>query len=343
MANAEQKYQPFRVIASGSFGMMFEARMQGSSETVAIKKVLQGRQQQNRELEILQMLQHPNIIIVIDAFISENSRTSDSYLNIVMELMPANLHEFIQKYASNNQCIPFTQIQIVMWQICRGLAYMHSKKVCHRDMKPQNIMIDPESLVTKITDFGCAKALQEDAPDATYICSRFYRAPELIFENKNYDIHIDTWSLGCILAEMFLGTPVFQGGSSIDQLVEIIKILGSPSREDLQAMNPSSKTQFNFPHVKTIPWKHMFADVSHNGMSMTAAAIDLVHSFLLWQPIQRLSPLKALNHEWFQNLSINTTLSNHRTVPESMFNFDEQEKEQMKNMPNVLSRATTNE
>ena len=108
-----------------------------------------------------------------------------------------------------------------------------------RDIKPQNLLIHPTTGVLKLIDFGSAKILVPGEPNVSYICSRYYRAPELIFGATNYTAAIDVWSTGCVMAELMLGQPLFPGESGIDQLVEIIKVLGTPTREQIKTMNPN--------------------------------------------------------------------------------------------------------
>jgi glycogen synthase kinase 3 beta len=110
---------------------------------------------------------------------------------------------------------------------------MHSKGICHRGLKPQNILIDLKNKILKICDFGSAKILSKNDANVSYVCSRIYRAPELIFGCAEYTSKIDIWSAGCIIGEMVLGNPLFPGTSSVEQLVEIIKILGTPSKEEI--------------------------------------------------------------------------------------------------------------
>lgn len=170
-----------------------------------------------------------------------------------------------------------------MYQLFRSLAYIHSLGVCHRDIKPQNLLLDPETAVLKLCDFGSAKQLFPGEPNVSYICSRYYRAPELIFGAINYTTKIgksiefsvtmnwlqmnvslifnifvsdclDVWSAGCVLAELLLGQPIFPGDSGVDQLVEIIKVLGTPTREQIREMNPNY-TEFKFPQIKSHPWQ----------------------------------------------------------------------------------------
>ncbi|RCV33066.1 hypothetical protein SEVIR_2G345500v4 [Setaria viridis] len=112
-----------------------------------------------------------------------------------------------------------------MYQICRALAYIHNCiGVCHRDIKPQNLLVNPHTHQLKLCDFGSAKVLVKGEPNISYICSRYYRAPELIFGATEYTTAIDVWSAGCVLAELLLGQPLFPGDSGVDQLVEIIKV-----------------------------------------------------------------------------------------------------------------------
>jgi len=106
--------------------------------------------------------------------------------------------------------------------------------------------------VLKLCDFGSAKILVANEPNISYICSRYYRAPELIFGATDYTTAIDIWSAGCVMGEMFLGRPLFPGESGVDQLVEIIKVLGTPSRQEIRAMN-QNYTEFRFPQIKVSP------------------------------------------------------------------------------------------
>jgi len=108
----------------------------------------------------------------------------------------------------------------------------------HRDIKPQNLLVDPTCHILKICDFGSAKKFKEDDASIAYITSRYYRAPELIFGNTKYDQKIDIWSAGCVIAEVVLGEPLFRGENAHAQVIEIIKKLGTPNEEDVTAMNP---------------------------------------------------------------------------------------------------------
>ena len=129
------------------------------------------------------------------------------------------------------QPIPDIIVKVYAYQIIRSLAHLHASGVCHRDIKPQNFLVDTDQHVMKLCDFGSAKRLVRGESNVSYICSRYYRAPELIFGATDYKTAIDVWSAGCVIAEIILGQPLFPGESGVDQLVEIIKVLGTPSRE----------------------------------------------------------------------------------------------------------------
>ena len=96
-------------------------------------------------------------------------------------------------------------VKLYAYQAFRALAYIHALGVCHRDIKPPNLLVYPDSHILKVCDFGSAKRLKKGDVNVSYICSRYYRAPELIFGNSNYTTTIDVWSVGCVIAELMLG------------------------------------------------------------------------------------------------------------------------------------------
>ncbi|XP_055613386.1 glycogen synthase kinase-3-like isoform X2 [Uranotaenia lowii] len=254
----EVSYTDTKVIGNGSFGVVFQATLCDTGELVAIKKVLQDKRFKNRELQIMRRLEHCNIVKLKYFFYSSGEKKDEVYLNLVLEYIPETVYKVARYYAKNKQTIPINFIRLYMYQLFRSLAYIHSLGICHRDIKPQNLLLDPETAVLKLCDFGSAKQLLHGEPNVSYICSRYYRAPELIFGAINYTTKIDVWSAGCVLAELLLGQPIFPGDSGVDQLVEIIKVLGTPTREQIKEMNPNY-TEFKFPQIKSHPWQKVGA------------------------------------------------------------------------------------
>ena len=155
------------------------------------------------------------------------------YLNVVMDYFDLNLYESIQKYRGKEGEMPRLKLKVFAFQMFRSLLYLNKISIAHRDIKPQNILVKDTNLKLVMCDFGSAKQLKAGEPNIAYICSRCYRAPELIFGNANYTTQIDMWSAGCVLVEMITMEPLFRAESNIDQLVEIIKILGTPTYSEM--------------------------------------------------------------------------------------------------------------
>ncbi|KAI4374374.1 hypothetical protein MLD38_012378 [Melastoma candidum] len=311
-------YMAERAVGQGSFGIVFQAKCLETGETVAIKKVLQDKRYKNRELQTMRLLDHPNVVSLKHCFFSTTEK-EELYLNLVLEYVPETAHRVIKHYNKMNQRMPILYVKLYSYQIFRALAYIHNCiGVCHRDIKPQNLLVNPHTHQLKLCDFGSAKVLVRGEPNISYICSRYYRAPELIFGATEYTTAIDIWSAGCVLAELLIGQPLFPGESGVDQLVEIIKVLGTPTREEIKCMNPNY-TEYKFPQIKAHPWHKIFPK------RMPPEAVDLVSRLLQYSPNLRSTAAKALAHPFFDELrDPNAKLPNGRPLP-PLFNFKSQE------------------
>lgn len=310
----EVSYTDAKVIGNGSFGVVYQAKLVETNELVAIKKVLQDKRFKNRELQIMRKLEHQNIVRLKFFFYSSGEKKDEVFLNLVLEFVPETVYRVARHYSKSKQTIPVLYIKLYMYQLFRSLAYIHSQGVCHRDIKPQNLLLDPETGVLKLCDFGSAKVLVRGEPNVSYICSRYYRAPELIFGATDYTCQIDVWSAGCVLAELLLGQPIFPGDSGVDQLVEIIKVLGTPTREQIREMNPNY-SEFKFPQIKAHPWAKVFRPRT------PPEAIQLVSRLLEYTPSARIQPMEACAHAFFDELRDPATrLPSGRELP-PLFNF----------------------
>ncbi|KAL3615136.1 Shaggy-related protein kinase eta [Castilleja foliolosa] len=310
-------YMAERVVGAGTFGVVFQAKCIETGETVAIKKVLQDRQHKSRELQLMKTMDHPNVVSLKHCFYSTTSQ-NELFLNLVMEYVPETMFDVLKHYSDAKKKMPLIYVKLHTYQIFRGLAYLHSVAgVCHRDLKPQNVLVDPQTHQVKICDFGSAKVLVGGEANISYICSRFYRAPELIFGATEYTTSIDIWSAGCVLAELLLGQPLFPGENAVGQLVEIIKVLGTPTREEVRCMNPNYN-DFRFPQKKAHPWHKVF----HK--RMPPEAIDLASRLLQYSPNLRCTALEACAHSFFDELrEPNAKLPNGRPLP-PLFNFKQE-------------------
>jgi len=263
----------------------------------------------------MRLVSHPNIVALKAFFYSNGEKKDEVFLNLVLEFVPETIYRASRHFAKIKQPMPMISIKLYMYQLFRSLAYIHSLSICHRDIKPQNLLLDPQSGILKLCDFGSAKILIAGEPNVSYICSRYYRAPELIFGATNYGVSIDVWSTGCVMAELMLGQPLFPGESGVDQLVEIIKVLGTPTREQIKSMN-QNYTEYKFPQIPTCPWKKVFPS-----RSTTPEALDLISKLLDYTPSKRLTAIEAMAHNFFDELRLpDTKMPNGKDLP-ALFDF----------------------
>ncbi|KAI5192507.1 glycogen synthase kinase 3 beta [Nematocida minor] len=214
----EMEYVEGRKIGSGTFGLVFLIILGGVSG-YALKRVFEKKSYMNRELEILKNISHPSIVKMFWYFYG--TRTEEGvYLNIIMEYVKTDVYTFIKnrEYVGRDDYIAYAV------QLLDGLSYLHSKGIAHRDIKPSNILIDEKEKILKICDLGSAKMIVNAENNVIYICSRYYRAPE-IHLGKEYDLKIDVWSAGCVLFEMVTHQILFGGESAEACLARIRYVL----------------------------------------------------------------------------------------------------------------------
>ena len=199
----ENDVELISMIGQGTFGKVFKGRLKRTGHLVAVKRVFQDPKYKNREIEIVRMLEGDFTMRVLGTYLT--TEDGQQYLNIVMDYYDCDLYAHIK---TNKKGIPSLDFKVMAYQLFRGLMYIHSLGICHRDIKPHNLLLKHLRLV--ICDFGSAKVLTHE-PNLPYICSRCYRAPELIFGATHYTNMIDVWSAGCVLLEMINGVPLFIG------------------------------------------------------------------------------------------------------------------------------------
>ena len=199
-----------------------------------------------REIKLLRHFAgHENITSILNMQVADFNDFNEIYL--VQELMEADLHQIIR----SEQPLTEAHYQYFVYQTCRGLKYIHSANVLHRDLKPGNLLVNADCEL-KICDFGLARGLsdKEDAGFMTeYVATRWYRAPEIMLAYRNYTKAIDMWSVGCILAELLQGKPLFKGRDYVDQLNQILTVLGTPDDETLSRIG-SERAQM---YIRSLP------------------------------------------------------------------------------------------
>ena len=286
------RYQLEKVVGNGAFGVVWRARAE-DGDVVAIKKVMLDRRYHNRELQMMKVMDHENVVRLRHYFEKAGRKKDETFLHLVMDFLPETIRSVALKHHKRAQRFSPDHIKAYLWQTFRALEYIHARRICHRDIKPDNLLCDPVTLKCRLCDFGCSKVLVKGQPNVSYICSRYYRAPELMFGATEYAVGVDVWSVGTILMELLLGHLPYQGQDSTQQhLVEIMKLLGTPSDRDLQAMRANCCAA-DLPKLKPFPWERIITP------NTPPDASDLAQRLLRYDPDQRLSAPQALAHPFF--------------------------------------------
>lgn len=307
----------YKKIGEGAFGKVFQAKLRPANAPndeatdpsidsdwigpYAIKRVPAQTEYKSRELEILRIANHPNIIMLCYFFNYKSPEDHKVYQHLAMECLPETLQLEIRRFNTMKQHMPITHVKIYLYQIARAMLYLHALGICHRDIKPSNILVDPYTGVLKICDFGSAKRLEPNQPSVAYICSRYYRAPELIVGCSIYTTQVDIWGLGCVFGEMLLGKAVFQGNDPSLQLREISKLLGPPDKRFFFNANPNYQGPFFSKALFTGKIIDRFISVFPNA---TDLGYDLMLKVLQYEPTKRVTPVEIMAHDFFNDLRV---------------------------------------
>lgn len=284
-----QRYTDLNPVGMGAFGLVCSAMDKLTGQNVAVKKIMKPfstpvlAKRTYRELKLLKHLRHENLITLDDIFLSP---LEDIYF--VTELQGTDLHRLLTLRPLEKQFI-----QYFTYQILRGLKYVHLAGVIHRDLKPSNILIN-ENCDLKICDFGLARI--QDPQMTGYVSTRYYRAPEIMLTWQKYDTEVDLWSVGCILAEMIEGKPLFPGRDHVHQFSIITELLGSPPPDVIGTICLENTLRFvqSLPAREPIPFSERFAS------QLEPDAIDLLEKMLVFDPKKRISAVDALSHPYME-------------------------------------------
>ncbi|KDR22274.1 extracellular signal-regulated kinase 2 isoform X2 [Zootermopsis nevadensis] len=301
-----KRYDIKRRLGKGAYGIVWKAIDRRNNEIVAVKKIYDAFRNQTdaqrtfREIMFLQEFgNHPNVVKLRSIHRAVNN--NDIYL--VFEYMDADLHSVIRR----GTILKDIHKRFIMYQLLKATKYIHSGNVIHRDQKPSNILLNSDC-ICKIADFGLARSVAQlgstcngsgeqiaDPALTDYVATRWYRAPEILIGSKWYTQGIDMWSLGCILAEMFLGKPLFQGTSTINQIELIMATIPPPTPEDIRSICSSYGS--SLLQKRPVVPRHSLEDMLHNA---PLDGIDLVYKLLVFNPYKRLTAAQALQHIYVQ-------------------------------------------
>uniref|UniRef100_A0ACD6AD55 Uncharacterized protein n=1 Tax=Avena sativa TaxID=4498 RepID=A0ACD6AD55_AVESA len=298
MFEIDTKYVPIKLMGKGAYGTVCSSINQETNEKVAIKKindVFDNRKdavRMLREMKLLRHLRHENVVFLKDIMMPVRRRSfKDVYL--VTELMDTDLNQII----SSSQPLSNDHCQYFLFQLLRGLKYVHSAGILHRDLKPGNLLVNTNSDL-KICDFGLARTDSTKGQSMTeYVVTRSYRAPELLLGCENYDASIDVWSVGCIFAELLGRKPIFPGTGCLSQLKLIVNVLGTIRDGDLGFIDKPRARNYikSLPCSLGIPLSSMYPQAH-------PLAIDLLQKMLVFDPSERISVVEALEHPYMSAL-----------------------------------------
>jgi len=288
------KYEKVEKIGEGTYGVVYKGRNKESGQTIALKKITLEQEEEGvpcttiREIALLKELQHDNVVRLKDVV---NTKSS---MYLVFEYLDLDLkqHMEVQKLGSSPLLI-----KKYLYQIISGIAYCHTHRILHRDLKPQNLLIDKNTKELKLADFGLARAF--DIPIKRYtheVVTLWYRAPEILLGSPHYSTPVDMWSIGCIFAEMAMQKPLFPGESEIDQLIRIFQVLGTPNEDLWPGISTLPDFSENFPK-----WEPK--DLRTQVPQLDALGVDLLSKMLQYEPSKRINARAALAHAYFNDLA----------------------------------------
>ncbi|GAA5916229.1 hypothetical protein JCM6882_001115 [Rhodosporidiobolus microsporus] len=289
-------YIQLEKLGEGTYATVHKGRSRITNELVALKEIHLDAEEGTpstaiREISLMKELKHPNIVRLYDVIHTE------SKLMLVFEYMDLDLKKYMDSHGERGALEPAV-VRSFMWQLLKGTAFCHDNRVLHRDLKPQNLLINKKGEL-KLADFGLARAF--GIPVNTFsneVVTLWYRAPDVLLGSRTYSTSIDVWSAGCIMAEMISGVPLFRGRDNNDQLNQIIRILGTPDEQSLRRIaSESPEVQLRpFPRMTRIPWASLYPKAH-------PLALDLLDKLLQFDPSRRLDCTSALHHPYFGSSS----------------------------------------
>uniref|UniRef100_A0A8R1DMB3 Protein kinase domain-containing protein n=2 Tax=Caenorhabditis japonica TaxID=281687 RepID=A0A8R1DMB3_CAEJA len=315
--------QDMSLFASGAFSNVYRgmARSETSNrqQEIVIKKTWPRHRGAPLEVKILgklNRLKHKNIVRLLYSYQKEHD--GKICLALIFEYVPLNLHQFLKE---NNRKIDILEVKLITWQLFRGQAHLQRMEICHRDIKPQNLLYNADTGLLKISDFGSSAFQAPKTAHPSYHVTRYYRPPELLLGAKNYGCEIDIWSCGCVFAELLKGGVFLAGRNTNNQLEQIFDLLGKPSPDELHAMH-ASQTKFIEISMSYEETSRKMADFSYmlnqtpsclkerrtavfnteiNQKDMTES-VQLLRQILVYNPQKRLSGVDFLVSPYFQQV-----------------------------------------
>ncbi|KAI9336839.1 cyclin-dependent protein kinase [Zopfochytrium polystomum] len=290
-ANDKERYLRLEKLGEGTYATVYKGKNKFTNEVVALKEIHLDAEEGApstaiREISLMKELRHNNIVRLYDVIHTEKT------LTLVFEHMDQDLKKYMDSQGNGGALNP-QLCKLFLHQLLKGIAFCHENRVLHRDLKPQNLLIN-QRMELKLADFGLARAF--GIPVNTFsneVVTLWYRAPDVLLGSRNYSTSIDIWSAGCIMAEMCSGKPLFPGKTNEDQLTKIFKLLGTPSEATWPHVSELSEYKKNFPYYPPQPLQNKLPMIEPVGL-------DLLMRMIEYQPQRRISAKEALTHAYFE-------------------------------------------
>ncbi|OHT08759.1 Extracellular signal-regulated kinase 2 [Tritrichomonas foetus] len=288
-----QRYEIIQKIGKGAYGVVWKAMDKVTHQPVALKKIFGAfrnstdSQRTFREISFLKQMQgNPHIVELLAVYKAVNNLD----LYVVFEILESDVHSVIRA-----NILMDVHKRYIVWQTLVGLKYLHSRKLIHRDLKPSNLLINSDSTV-KLCDFGLARTFTEGNVCQTvmteYVSTRWYRSPELIIGSNHYSEGVDMWAVGCIVAELYAGRPLFPGTSTLDQMERVVAFTGPPSAADIASMH----SEFAETMIANLAYNQPRITLKQKLPNADEQTIDFVQKLLVFNPEQRMTVQYALEH-----------------------------------------------
>jgi len=300
-----ERYQKLDKIGEGTYGVVHKAKDRITGEVIALKRIRLEAEDEGipstaiREISLLKELQHPNIVRLYDVVHTEKK------LTLVFEYLDQDLKKYLDVCEGG---LEPSIMKSFLYQLLRGVAFCHQHRVLHRDLKPQNLLINREGEL-KLADFGLARAFGIPVRSYTHeVVTLWYRAPDVLLGSRKYSTPVDIWSIGCIFAEMCNGRPLFTGTSDKNQLERIFALLGAPDEVSYPGVVelpdwPAMKARLHEKFTQTGKSYVRPSDLRHLVKNMSSDGVELLSKMLEFDPAKRITAKAAMEHPYFNDLS----------------------------------------
>uniref|UniRef100_A0A8C9XWM7 cyclin-dependent kinase n=1 Tax=Sander lucioperca TaxID=283035 RepID=A0A8C9XWM7_SANLU len=292
-----ETYVKLDKLGEGTYATVYKGRSKLTDNLVALKEIRLEHEEGApctaiREVSLLKDLKHANIVTLHDIIHTQKS------LTLVFEYLDKDLKQYLDDCGN---IIHVHNVKLFLFQLLRGLSYCHQRKVLHRDLKPQNLLINERGEL-KLADFGLARA--KSIPTKTYsneVVTLWYRPPDILLGSTDYSTHIDMWGVGCIFYEMATGRPLFPGSTVEEELHFIFKLLGTPTEQSWPGVSSNDEfVAYNYPQYRA-------ERLSNHTPRLSSEGVDLLSKFLQFEGKKRISAAESMNHRYFSNLGNKVT------------------------------------